>query len=211
MSLSGTGQSFKSIASTILNNEVPGNGSDATPAGEYGVSELDWCPDTRRVPGVQPALQGSHLSEPVTATARKQVQCLLQRPTGNTDRGGIDRLADAITSAIALRSDLDIRIARLSTRGSGSLLFSPFVLSGALARLCVASWFGGVSVVHINVASKGSVYRKALLAAVARKLGIPYVVHLHNGAFDRFWQSAGPRLDRDHCRLVAKQRRNHCT
>ena len=153
-------------------------------------------PDTRRVPGVQPALQGSHLSEPVTATARKQVHVLVATPYGEYGQGGIDRLADAITSAIALRSDLDIRIARLSTRGSGSLLFSPFVLSGALARLCVASWFGGVSVVHINVASKGSVYRKALLAAVARKLGIPYVVHLHNGAFDRFWQSAGPRLDR---------------
>ena len=49
--------------------------------------------------------------------------------------------------------------------------------------------------VHINVASKGSVYRKALLAAVARQLGVPYVVHLHSGAFDKFWQSAGPRLD----------------
>jgi glycosyltransferase involved in cell wall biosynthesis len=60
----------------------------------------------------------------------------------------------------------------------------------------VASWLGRVSVVHINAASKGSLYRKAMLAAVARQLGVPYVVHLHSGAFDRFWQSAGPQLNR---------------
>jgi glycosyltransferase involved in cell wall biosynthesis len=184
------------IASNIPNNEVPGNGSDAAPAGEYGVSKPTRCADTRRAPGLQPAVQGSRPSGPVTVTARKQVHVLVATPYGEYGQGGIDRLADAITSAIALRSDLNVRITRLSTRGSGSLLFSPFVFSRAVVRLCVASWLGRVSVVHINVASKGSVYRKALLAAVARQLGVPYVVHLHNGAFDRFWQSAGPQLDR---------------
>jgi glycosyltransferase involved in cell wall biosynthesis len=154
------------------------------------------CADTRRGPGLQPAAQGSRLSEPVIVAAPKPIHVLVATPYGECGQGGIDRLADAITSAIALRNDLNVQITRLSTRGSGSLLLSPIVLSWALARLCVASWFGRVTVVHINVASKGSVYRKALLAAVTRQLGVPYVVHLHSGAFDQFWQSAGPQLGR---------------
>lgn len=151
--------------------------------------------DLCRGPEVRPAAQDHHLTEPAPAVP-KLVQVVLATPYGTRGEGGIDRLADAIASAIALRRDLNVRITRLRTRGSGRLLFCPFVFSWGLARLCAASWLGRASVVHINVASKGSVYRKALLAAVARQLGIPYVVHLHSGAFDKFWQSAGPRLDR---------------
>ncbi|MBR1132230.1 glycosyltransferase family 4 protein [Bradyrhizobium iriomotense] len=154
---------------------------------------------TRRVEvrrgGVPPATGESRPSASVLA-APSPIHVFVATPFGERGEGGIDRLADEITSAIARRNDLNVRIARLTTRGRGSLLFSPFVLSWAAARLCVASWLGRVSVLHINAASYGSLYRKALLAAVARLLGVPYVVHLHSGAFDQFWQSAGPWLDR---------------
>jgi glycosyltransferase involved in cell wall biosynthesis len=152
--------------------------------------------ETRRGPGLRPATQDEHLSEREPVEIPKPIQVLLATPYGNGGPGGIDRLADAITSAIAPRGDLNVQIRRLSTRGSGRLLFSPIYFSWGVARLCAASWLGRADVVHINVASKGSVYRKALLAAAARRLGVPYVVHLHSGAFDKFWQSAGPRLDR---------------
>jgi glycosyltransferase involved in cell wall biosynthesis len=145
--------------------------------------------------GLRPAAQDWRLSGPATVADTKPIHVFLATPCSEGGPGGIDRLADAITSALALRNDLNVQITRLSTRGSGSLLLCPFVLSWGLARLCAASWRGRANVVHINVASKGSVYRKALLAAVARQLGVPYVVHLHSGAFDKFWQSAGPRLD----------------
>ncbi len=150
------------------------------------------------------AAQGSRRNAPVMVAAPKPLHVIVATPCGECGPGGIDRLADAITSGLALRKDLNVQITRLRTRGSGSLLFCPFVLSWGLARLCAASWLGRASVVHINVASKGSVYRKALVAAVARLLGVPYVVHLHSGAFDEFWQSAGPRLDA----LIARLLRN---
>lgn len=128
--------------------------------------------------------------------ALKPLNVILATPYGEGGQGGIDRLADAITSAIAPRKDLNVRIRRLRTRGGGSLLFCPAIFLWGLATLCVASWLRRADVVHINVASNGSVYRKALLAALVRRLGIPYVVHLHSGAFDRFWQTAGPQLNR---------------
>jgi glycosyltransferase involved in cell wall biosynthesis len=157
-------------------------------------ANLIGCADTHRGPGLRSAAQGLCLSDPGLVAGAKPIHVLVATPYGECGQGGIDRLADAITSGIAQRNDLNVRITRLNTRGSGSLLFSPVILSRALARLCMAAWLGRASVLHINVASKGSVYRKALLAAVARQLGVPYVVHLHSGAFDRFWQSAGPQL-----------------
>src|SRR5262249_16928737 len=39
-----------------------------------------------------------------------------------------------------------------------------------------------------------STYRKLMLAALARFLRVPYVVHVHSGRFDKFWQTARPRL-----------------
>lgn len=147
-------------------------------------------------PGLRTAAQDRQLSRSALIGASRPLDVFLATPYGNCGQGGIDRLADAITSAIAPRKDLNIRITRLRTRGSGSVLFSPAFLLWGLARLWVASWFHRVDLVHINVASNGSVYRKALLAALVRRMGIPYVVHLHSGAFDKFWQSATPILDR---------------
>lgn len=54
---------------------------------------------------------------------------------------------------------------------------------------------------HIHLSDKGSCYRKIVLGAVSRSLGVPYVVHLHGAVFNEFWSGAPPRLALAICRL----------
>ena len=66
-------------------------------------------------------------------------------------------------------------------------------MAKVLARLAGA---GGSrpDVLHINLSSHGSTWRKLCLSGAARALRIPYVLHLHGSGFREFWQNASPRL-----------------
>jgi len=48
---------------------------------------------------------------------------------------------------------------------------------------------GRVALLHIHLASYASFWRKALFMLPARLLGVPYVLHLHGGAFTDFYES----------------------
>jgi glycosyltransferase involved in cell wall biosynthesis len=50
---------------------------------------------------------------------------------------------------------------------------------------------GRADVVHINLSSHGSTYRKLVIAGSARMLGIPYVLHLHGSQYQKFWKESG--------------------
>ena len=56
--------------------------------------------------------------------------------------------------------------------------------------------FGKLDLVHINLASDGSTYRKLQIAALARRLGVPYVLHLHGADYAEFWTDDRPWLNR---------------
>jgi glycosyltransferase involved in cell wall biosynthesis len=124
----------------------------------------------------------------------KVLRVFLATPFGFRGRGGIDRLTDLMVESIQERGSFGIDPVRLVTRGQESLFQAGFVFAGALAKLWAAARRGNVDLIHINLASRGSAYRKLVLAALARLLRIPYVVHLHSGRFDQFWRTAGPRL-----------------
>src|SRR6185437_4171422 len=119
-------------------------------------------------------------------------------------RGGIDRLNDLIFEAIAARSELNICLDRLVTRGQRGLFAAQFVFSFALLRLVFSGLRGKVDVLHIHLSDKGSCYRKTLLGAFARFLRIPYVVHLHGAVFSEFWSTARPSLARAIDRLFER-------
>lgn len=87
------------------------------------------------------------------------------------------------------RNDVAARF--LPTRGSGPVLLSPFYTAAFCLRMLTARLSGRVDVVHINLASSGSTYRKLIIANAARLLGIPYVLHLHGGDYPNFWQEDG--------------------
>lgn len=72
---------------------------------------------------------------------------------------------------------------------------------GALNQLRVfgAAWLallggllrGRVALLHLHSASRGSFWRKSLLAAVAGMAGVPYVFHVHSGEFAQWWRGRG--------------------
>jgi glycosyltransferase involved in cell wall biosynthesis len=112
---------------------------------------------------------------------------LLATPYGQDGMGGIDRLNDAIVEGIASQPELGVRCRRLVTRGKGSLWAAQGIFAAALFKLAYAAARGDVSLLHIHLSVRGSSYRKAVLAKLARLLRVPYVVHLHGTDYKEFW------------------------
>jgi glycosyltransferase involved in cell wall biosynthesis len=124
----------------------------------------------------------------------RDLRVFLATPFGANGPGGIDRLTDLMAAGMEGHPELGIKAVRLVTRGRHGLARGAFVYSSAIVRLWRAAKDRRVDLVHINLASGGSALRKAMLGRCARWLGIPYVVHLHSGRFDRFWPAVGPRF-----------------
>jgi glycosyltransferase involved in cell wall biosynthesis len=134
----------------------------------------------------------------------RSMRVFLATPFGANGTGGIDRLMDLMAAEMGERPNLEIDAVRLVTRGRHGLAHGAFVFSVAMARFWLAANTGRVDLIHINLASGGSTVRKAMLGRCAKRLGIPYVVHLHSGRFDRFWTGAAPRLAAAIDRLFAQ-------
>lgn len=61
------------------------------------------------------------------------------------------------------------------------------------ARLCAG---GDLDLCHINVSCSGSTIRKSFYAAICRRYGIPYVLHLHGGAYPEYLAHSNPLVRR---------------
>ena len=84
----------------------------------------------------------------------------------------------------------------VASRGPGHVALSPLFMIGLCLRMAFERLFGRVDVVHINLASRGSSYRKMVIATCARLLGIPYVLHLHGAEYREFWDALSPTISR---------------
>ncbi|HET7717479.1 MAG TPA: glycosyltransferase family 4 protein [Bauldia sp.] len=127
---------------------------------------------------------------------------LVATPLGRGGQGGIDRLNDLIFDAVERSPELNLSLRRLVLRGQGNILLSPFFTLSGLIRLGMAGLTGRVDLLHVHLSVRGSTYRKLILAALARRMRLPYVVHIHGSRFDTFWIEAGPRLARAIDRLL---------
>jgi glycosyltransferase involved in cell wall biosynthesis len=58
-----------------------------------------------------------------------------------------------------------------------------------------------VELVHCHAAMRGSFWRKALFAGLARRFGVPVLLHLHGSEMKGFYESQSPRVRR----LIARQ------
>jgi glycosyltransferase involved in cell wall biosynthesis len=144
---------------------------------------------------------GNTTGSSVPPVANKVLRILVATPLGPQGQGGIDRLTDAIIETIEKRADPSVQVVRLVTRGNRSIYLSPIVFARALVQFWGVATRGQVDLLHIQLSWRGSTYRKLVLAAAARYLAIPYVVHLHSGQFDSFWAGCGPFLRRKIDRL----------
>lgn len=68
------------------------------------------------------------------------------------------------------------------------------------ARTCLrAFWLklcGKIDVLYLNLASKGSFYRKYILFRMAQLFGVKVVVHLHGGGFQSFYNQSSASMQR---------------
>lgn len=117
---------------------------------------------------------------------KKRLRVLVATPLGRGGRGGIDRVMDNLAAALAVEDD-GVSVQVVSTRGSGH----PIMMVPLMARFMIqlfAGWtFRRIDLVHINVAQRGSIKRKALIARVCYSLGIPYTLHVHGSQFHHSW------------------------
>lgn len=120
---------------------------------------------------------------------------------GPSAKGGVNRLFDAVRAELAAHPFPDIRVRSLTTRADvpgrlGAAIAAPGIFAAALVQEIALLATRRIDVVHVNLASYGSTYRKLVIAACAALFGVPYVVHLHGGNFRAFWSSCGAWLMR---------------
>lgn len=81
---------------------------------------------------------------------------------------------------------------RLESRGGGHIALSPFFLATAIGKIFIEGGLGRLAVVHLNLAERGSVYRKAALLAATKLAGGRVLLHLHAAQIVQFYESMGP-------------------
>jgi glycosyltransferase involved in cell wall biosynthesis len=121
--------------------------------------------------------------------AVRPLQVVIFTPLGAGGQGGVDRMMDELRGALQMERFANAKTYFITTRGPGSILFSPVFLAHAIVRLVLHRLLGRADVVHINLSAHGSTYRKLILARVSRICRVPYMLHLHSGQFDQFWDS----------------------
>ncbi|SDS16036.1 Glycosyltransferase involved in cell wall bisynthesis [Friedmanniella luteola] len=129
------------------------------------------------------------------------LRVVVAAPLGRGGAGGIDRLMDSIADRQEVLGPGGVVTTFRPTRGQGPIVWAPVVLLRFLVRLVVDRSRGRVDLLHINLASHGSTYRKLVVARVARSLGIPYLIHLHGARFHHFLGGA-PSFVRRRVRLM---------
>lgn len=126
------------------------------------------------------------------APSTPHLHVLVATPSGVTGQGGIDRIMSSLRAELEARDGDDLVVRFAATRGVGPVVLSAFYVAGFCLRMAAARLTGRLDVVHINLSSYGSTYRKLIISAWARALGIPYVLHLHGAEFHDFWASRRP-------------------
>jgi len=102
-------------------------------------------------------------------------------------RGGVGRMMLYLRDSADTPADLHLKL--FSTHGAmlWSIVSFPFRLV-RFAFLCAGR---RVDLCHLNLASRGSTYRKVCYAALCRLFRTPYVVHLHGGGYREFFAGRG--------------------
>ena len=123
--------------------------------------------------------------------ANHQLHVAIATPLGRGGHGGIDRLMWQVADTIK-EADSSVRLHMLVTRGQGHILGSIYWMLRALATMLCLRATGRIDILHVNLSSRGSTYRKIILCAFARMCGVPYAIHLHAGGYARLLVESQP-------------------
>jgi len=132
-------------------------------------------------------MTGESTEMPVGPSSRP-VNILFLVPQGVRGQGGIGRLALYLSREFAaMPADVKVRI--VSTRWTGLPILKHL---STLPALILFAWYCAIGkgrIVHVNVAPRGSTYRKFLFWSVARLFGSKTVLHLHGSGYDRYFET----------------------
>jgi len=107
-------------------------------------------------------------------------------PGGLEHAGGIGRAMAYLCAEWATDPSAP-QIEVLDTRGAGHLIFAPFHFAHALARILRLGLSGRLTLLHVNIASRGSALRKFFVVVLCAFIRLPFVMHLHGAKFDSFF------------------------
>ena len=128
----------------------------------------------------------------VAAPLTRRIRVTHFGPGGQRGRGGMGRFLVYLLSAIQ-RDYPDVEGMVVDTYGPGPRWLMPLWYGAALVRLLWQGLWCKTQVVHIHMAAFGSIPRKLLLAALARRLGLLVVLHLHGAELADFIDGLSPR------------------
>jgi len=115
-------------------------------------------------------------------SASENLTVLIVGPGGDRAKGGIGRMIVNLADYWSTIAD-GPKLIVLDARGTGSLLWSPFLLFRTLAQIFYWRFGGGANLIHINMADRGSIVRKYIIMRTAKMVGLPVLLHLHTGNF----------------------------
>jgi glycosyltransferase involved in cell wall biosynthesis len=115
-------------------------------------------------------------------------------PGGLRDSAGIGRLVTSITRYWRECGGPPHRV--VDSYGPARLLLTPFFVLGALWQIGQLARRGQVALVHIHMATRSSILRKAVILRFAHRLAVPVILHLHGNQFDTFYRRLPAALQR---------------
>lgn len=136
------------------------------------------------------------------STAASGPRRILMVGTGLQAHGGITAV---------IRSYMDVRLFEqwgvryISTYEGKGKLTQLRTMASALWRIVWLLAARRVDVVHVHSASRGSFWRKSLVAALAFAFRVPYVFHIHSGEFPDFYARSCGRTAQAWVRLVLRR------
>jgi len=135
-----------------------------------------------------------------TDRGRPTSSVLIVTPGGLEHGGGIGRQMGYFLRALHVSpKGLSYRV--VDSRGPWFLGASPLYSCGAVAylgyallALLLARCSLRPPLLHVNITGRGSTIRKVLLLIVARVLGLPYILHLHDYDYADYYKGRSPFL-----------------
>ncbi len=100
-------------------------------------------------------------------------------------QGGVDEAAHYIAKGNEF-AHIDLKL--YQTKGLSSWR-APFKFAVTLTQIVIDRLRGNLDVAHVNVSANGSTLRKVMISGLLRIVRVPYIVQVHSGRYERFWDS----------------------
>lgn len=134
---------------------------------------------------------------PRTAAAESEARYIYIACPWTPVGGGMYKVADYLIQSQAAQTPAgSAHLRPLDTRGGGSAIGSLWVLGTALAKLVRGRFSGQLAGVHVNMAERLSLWRKASVVTMCRALGVPVVLHVHAAQLHHYYRSLPSVLQR---------------